>query len=151
MDKAVIEVIKIVSMMGKSCKSSSIEIDCEGLITRDQNIDTHIKFFASNNQRIGNIALNNIRLSILRIFISISGITFPLRDLLNFTDNKNTFPLGFRNGFHNPIVVITNLIAFEFFKKDGIICWKIISHWKEIILNSFFCFSLFFKLFFISF
>lgn len=93
--------ISRISVMSKSTKSSSVQISCEGHVTCDQTVYSHVKLFSTNKQRIYDVALNNIRLS-LRAFRLPSKIVFPLGYLLELVEQENTLSLRLSNGFHDP-------------------------------------------------
>ena len=77
-------------VMGKPSKPRSIEIDGQRVIASAKDINSHIEFASSKQQRIQDISLANI---IFDINILIG--TFPAIDLINFVENENAFPLAF--------------------------------------------------------
>jgi hypothetical protein len=74
-----------ISVMSKSCKTSSIEVGCQGSITCNKAINTHVKLLATYQKRIDDITLHNVGLS-LGAFWFPSEIVFPLGDLLKFIE-----------------------------------------------------------------
>jgi hypothetical protein len=121
--------ISSVSMMSKTTESCPIKICCQGWIWSNKAIDSHIKFLSSNQKRINNISLDNVRFS-LRTFRLPSEIIFPLSNLLELIKQENTFALRFCNRLHNPD---TTHILLEFFHKQWIISRKIVCCWEKVI------------------
>ena len=76
--------------MSESSKALPIKVDSQWLVTNTKDINTHIKFFASNKQRIHNISLHNIRFS-LRAFWFPSELILPLGNLLQFIKQKDDY------------------------------------------------------------
>lgn len=77
--------------MGKSSKSTSIQIDGKWIIACTESIDSHIEFSSSKKQRIQNIPLAYI---ILNGYFLITS--FPSVDVSDFIENEDTFSLAFR-------------------------------------------------------
>lgn len=120
--------ISSISMMSKSTKSSSVKISCEWNVTCDQTVDSHVKLFSTNKQRIYDVALNNIRLS-LRAFRLPSKIVFPLGYLLELVEQENTLSLRLSNGFHDPDWAES---LFKLLHKERIVTRKVISCWEKV-------------------
>ena len=74
-----------ISVMSKSCKTSSIQISCEWSITCNKAINTHVKFLSTYQKRVDDVTLHNVGLC-LGAFRFPSEIVFPLRDLLKFIE-----------------------------------------------------------------
>ncbi len=65
MDVGVTDVLHIVSVMSKSCKASTIEIDNQGVVRYTEHINPDVEFFSANEQRISDISLNDVRFTLL--------------------------------------------------------------------------------------
>ena len=110
--------------MSEASKSSSIEIDGEISMRGDKNIDSQIELFVSDEERIVNIALNDIGLSLILHFD-------PLFDFADVFKQKDATALALPDGFHDPDGTFTFLQSFVFLIEDGIFDGQIISKREE--------------------
>ena len=100
----------------------------------------------SNQKRIMNISLNNVRFWLICHFGPFVNITY-------FIEQKNSFALTspylyYLNWywFHNPDSLVFG-ISFELLKENGILCWQIVANGDKIVLIGLFFFTLFIKRF----
>jgi hypothetical protein len=76
--------------MSKSTETRAIDIHGEGIVGGNQRIESHIKFFVTDKQRIVDISLNYIGFRLM------TGIR-PLIDISNFSKKKDTLTLTLTN------------------------------------------------------
>lgn len=120
----------IVSSMSKPSKPVSVQIYSQRIVRSDQNINSYIEFLTTNQKRITDIALNNVRLC------RWMDIWLPLRKLAQFIHKKNPFTLRLACRLHYPCVgMIRRLISLEFIRKQTIFWWQQISLWIEIVAS----------------
>lgn len=93
----------IIPMMSEPAKACPIEVDSEGRIRSDQDINPHIELLTAYQKRIHDIPLDDITFS-LRTFGFPPEIIFPLANLLQLVEEENSFSLTFSHGFHDPDV-----------------------------------------------
>ena len=122
--------VSSISVMSKSCKPSSVKVCSQRSVTCHKAINSHVKFLASNQQRINDIALHDIGLS-LRAFRFPPEIVFPLSDLLQFVKQEDSLSLRFGDRLHNPPYGSSSLL--EFFDKQRVITWEVIGSRIEVI------------------
>ena len=119
-----------ITVMSESSEAGPVEVDGQRLVACDENIDSHIKLLATDEQGIHDVSLYNVRLC-LGTFWFPSEIVFPLSDLCQFVKQEDTPSLGFPNRLHDPYT--TNFS--ELFHKQRVISWQIVCSWKEVESN----------------
>ena len=107
--------------MSEPRESSAVQINSQWRIGSAQCIDSHVKLLTSDQQRIIDVFLDNIGLS-LRVFRIVSEVVFPLGDLLQFVKEKNADPLRFSDGLHYP-QTLAILVFLELLAEDGVFAW----------------------------
>ena len=130
MHKCVLNLFYLVwiSVMSETSESGTVKVDSKRLVWSNEYVNTHIELLTSDKQRVHNIPLNNIWLSLGTIRFP-SEIIFPLCNLLKFVQKKNTSSLWFTDRFHNP-----NASSFlEFFNKDRVVAWQVICSREKVI------------------
>ena len=87
--------------MSEPAEALSIQVDRQRLIRGNQDINTQIKLLATNEQRIHDVPLYNIRLSSRRLRLPPQFI-LPLGYLLQLRKQENAATLRLTNRFHDP-------------------------------------------------
>lgn len=77
--------VSCISVMCKSGEASSIEVGSKWSVAGDEAINTHVKFLATNQEWIDDVALHNVGFS-LRAFWFPPEIVLPLCNLLQFVE-----------------------------------------------------------------
>ena len=77
---------RVVGPSGEPDQALSVDVNCEGVAARDQNVDSHVKFEPINQQRIINVLLDDRYVS--------------LRDLFQLCCQENTLALTLAVRFH---------------------------------------------------
>ena len=90
-----------ITVVREPAEARTIEVDSKGLVASNQNVNAHVKLLATNQQRIHDVPLHDIRLS-LWTFRLPSKIVLPLSYLRQFIQQKDALSLGLANRFHNP-------------------------------------------------
>lgn len=70
-----------VTVVSEATEACSVQVDCQWLVSSHKNVNSYIKFLSSNQERVHDVSLNDIRLS-LRAFRFPPEVIFPLRNLL---------------------------------------------------------------------
>ena len=128
--------------MREPSETRSVQIKCEGVVRSDEDIYTHIEFFVTDQKRIVDVSLNDVRLRLV-------GRVRPIRNLADPAKQENTLTLAATNRFHDPHQFLI-FASFVFLMKNGILTGQVISKRKVIIPRCFFCLPLPFQCFFIS-
>lgn len=130
MDVVILDIFNIigVSVMGKPTKASSVQVNDQRLVRNHEHINSHIELLASNQQRVHDVPLHDVRLSLRGLRLP-PEIVLPLGDLSQFIEQENAPSLRLSDWLHDP----HPLRLFEFFHKQWIISRKIVSCGKEII------------------
>lgn len=132
--------------MSESAETFSVEIDCERLVADDQYINSHIELLSTNEERIHDVSLDNVWLSLWTFWFP-SEFVFPLSNMLQLIEQENTFTLRLSNWLHDPDLPC----SFEFFYEKTVVTWEVVGGGKEIITISLLRFAFPFKLFLVSF
>ena len=118
--------------MGESTESFSVQVDGQGLVRNDKNVDSQVKLFASYQKRIHDVPRYNVWLSLRTIWLP-PQLIFPLSDVLKFIEKKDTFSLTLSDWLHDP-----NLAhSFELLNKETVVSWKVIGRWQEVKVGGF--------------
>ena len=86
--------------MGKPAKCLAIQVNCEWLVGCDQEIDSHIELFSSDQKWVVDVSLNNIWIG-LRVVRDPTVVILSFLNLTDFVEEEDPLALGFPNGFHN--------------------------------------------------
>ena len=81
-----------ITVMSESSEARPVEIDGQRLVACDENIDSHIKLLATDEQGIHDVSLYNVRLC-LGTFWFPSEIVLPLGNLGELVKEEDTTAL----------------------------------------------------------
>lgn len=107
----------------ESAKSQSMNVDDQGCVGNYQHVDANVKFLATDEIRIVNVALDDVSLRPdILVTVDIAAAQNPRRvppltDLTEFVDQKYSFALWFSNGLHDPQRFG---VFFKFFQKHSV-------------------------------
>ena len=116
--------------MGESTETLSIKVDRQRLIADNQNINSKIELFTANEERVHDVSLHNIRLSLRRLGLP-PQLIFPLGYVLKLVEKKDAFSLTLSDGLHNPNISS----SFELFHEERIITWQVVRSGEKIKLG----------------
>jgi hypothetical protein len=114
--------------MGEPAEPGSVQPHCQRLIRCHEHINPHIKLLATNKQRVHNVLLNHIRLSLWRIRL-LPKVGLPLSNLLQLIKQEDAFALRFANRFHDPDAAL----LFELFNEKRVVAWETVCERVEVV------------------
>lgn len=119
--------LRTIFLVTKTSETERAEPHFEGTIACDQDIESQVKLFTSNQKRLINISTDNVR-----IFLTLSLICFivcPFIYLLQFVYQEYTLALSGICRLHDPGGM---WVTLELLNKYCVVTWQNICHWHHI-------------------
>lgn len=115
MHKCVLDLLYFVRVpkVSESAEARTIQVHSQRLVRGDKNINSHIKFFTPDQQRVHYVLLHNIRLGLRRFWLP-AEVILPLSYLSQLVKQENAFSLTFANRLHDP----DSALLLKFFNKE---------------------------------
>lgn len=114
--------------MREPTKAIAVQVHSQGLVARDQNINSEIKLLAADQQRIQNVPLDNIRLSLRALWLP-PELVLPLGDLLQLVEQEDAATLTLANGLHDP----DPASSLEFLDEDAVFAGQVVRGREKVI------------------
>lgn len=127
----IVELTHLVAVffIAEPCESKGTQPYFQWLITCHKNINSEIKFLASNKERLVNISTNNIGLLLdLRLEWELTCVG-PFLNLFKFIYKENALTLGSIRRLHDPGCV---WVLFKLLDENGVITWENICHGNDV-------------------
>ena len=115
-------ILGVVAVVRESGKPSPVEVNDERLVAGAQSVDPHVELLASDQQRVVYIFLGNVGLS-LRVVRVVPEVALPLRNLINFIEQKYTYSLRLGHRLHYP-KAFPIVVFLEFLAEQRVFVWK---------------------------
>jgi hypothetical protein len=129
-----IDLALVVAVMREPSESRPVQIGRQRVVRGAQYIQTQIKLFASDQQRIRDVLLDDVRLG-LRLR--------PGCDRIQFIKKEDPLALGLRSGLHYPNVLVSGLS--ELVCKHSVFEGQVESCGEEVVGFGFCLFALLFE------
>jgi hypothetical protein len=121
-------------------EAASVQVERQGVVVGAEDVNAHVEFLASDQQRVVDVALHNVRLCLLlglayaRVVRFPAEVAFPVADLTDFVEYEDAFALALADGLHDPEGVrVLVVLVFE----DGVVVGEVVGDWEEV--ESIFC------------
>ncbi len=127
--------------MGEATEARPIEIDSQGVVGGDQDVDAHVELLVANEQGVVDVALHNVGFGLV-------GGVCPVADVVEGTEQEDALALAAADlarikkyGFHNPDGLLL-FVAFELLDEDWVLAGHVIGEGEVVVPTGFLCLPL---------